>query len=86
MAQPPVEERLPPEDILVIKPVHEIGKYGGTWRRGFTGPADGQNGHRVAGGDRLLFWNATKFPELVPNLAKDWEISDDSKTITVYLG
>ena len=36
---PPVAERLPVrEDLLVIKPVHEIGKYGGTWRRGFTGP------------------------------------------------
>ena len=29
---PPVEQRLP-EEPLVIKPVHEIGKYGGTWRR-----------------------------------------------------
>src|SRR5690606_37056256 len=52
---PPLEERLPArEELLVIQPVHEIGKYGGTWRRGFTGPGDGQNGHRVAGSDRLL--------------------------------
>ncbi len=36
---PPVEKRIP-EDPLVIKPLHQIGKYGGTWRRGFTGPAD----------------------------------------------
>ncbi|MDQ3249168.1 MAG: hypothetical protein M3Q45_08170, partial [Chloroflexota bacterium] len=36
---PPVEERLPePEDLLVIQPLNEIGQYGGTWRRGFTGP------------------------------------------------
>ena len=36
---PPLEERLPPaENLLVIEPVHEIGKYGGTWHRGFTGP------------------------------------------------
>ena len=83
---PPVEERLPsPEDVLVISPVEEIGKYGGTWRRGFTGPADGQNGHRVAGGDRFVFWNATNFPEVVPNLAKAWEVSDDGTTITVFL-
>ena len=33
---PPVEQRLPAEP-LVVKPVHEIGKYGGTWRRAFTG-------------------------------------------------
>ncbi len=34
---PPVDQRVS-ADPLVIKPVHEIGKYGGTWRRGFTGP------------------------------------------------
>jgi peptide/nickel transport system substrate-binding protein len=83
---PPVEERLPVrEDLLVIQPVHEIGQYGGTWRRGFTGPADGQNGHRVAGGDRLLFWDAENFPEVVPNLAKGWETSEDGTEITLFL-
>ena len=83
---PPIEERLPnAEDILVIEPVHEIGKYGGTWYRGFTGPADGQNGHRVAGGDRFVFWNPTNFPEVVPNLAKGWEVSEDGSVITVFL-
>lgn len=83
---PPVEERLPePSDLLVIQPLEEIGQYGGVWRRGFTGPADGQNGHRVAGGDRLLFWDSTKFPEMTPNLAKSWEVSDEGRTITVNL-
>jgi peptide/nickel transport system substrate-binding protein len=83
---PPVEERLPEQsELLVIQPVHEIGQYGGTWRRGFTGPADDQNGHRVAGGDRLLFWHSTRFPEMVPNLAKDWEVGDEGRTITVFL-
>ena len=33
---PSVKERIG-EDPLVIKPVHEIGRYGGTIRRGFTG-------------------------------------------------
>lgn len=83
---PPVEERLPdPADLLVIEPLNEIGKYGGTWRRGFTGPGDGQNGHRVAGSDRLLFWDSENFPELTPNLAKSWEVSEDSTTVTVML-
>ena len=82
---PPVEERLPPiENLLVIDPVHEIGEYGGTWRRGFLGPADGQNGHRVAGGDRFVFWDAENFPEVVPNLAKSWEINDGGKEIIVH--
>ncbi len=83
---PPVEERLPvAEDVLVIQPVHEIGKYGGIWHRGFTGPADGQNGHRVAGGDRFVFWDPVNFPQVVPNLAKDWAVSEDGTTITVFL-
>jgi hypothetical protein len=42
---PAVTERIPKEP-LVIKPVHEIGRYGGTWRRGFTGPGDSENGNR----------------------------------------
>ncbi|HET7092311.1 MAG TPA: hypothetical protein VFI22_02510, partial [Thermomicrobiales bacterium] len=36
---PPVAERIG-QDPLVLKPLNEIGKYGGTWRRGFTGPGD----------------------------------------------
>ncbi|MBX2997978.1 MAG: ABC transporter substrate-binding protein [Caldilineaceae bacterium] len=83
---PPVEERLPvPSDLLVIQPLDEIGIYGGTWRRGFTGPGDGQNGHRVAGGDRFVHWDADEFPKVVPNLAKGWEINEDSTEIILYL-
>src|SRR5207247_4233791 len=33
---PPVQERVG-QDPLVVRPLKEIGKYGGTWRRGFTG-------------------------------------------------
>ena len=83
---PPVADRLPPvENLLVIDPVHEIGKYGGTWRRGFLGPADGQNGHRVAGGDRFVFWDAENFPDVVPNLAKSWEVNDGGQEIIIHL-
>lgn len=83
---PALAERIPAgENLLVIEPVHEIGKYGGTWRRGFTGPADGQNGHRVAAGDRFVFWDAETFPDVVPNLAKGWEISEDQMQITIFM-
>src|SRR5262245_43172966 len=34
---PPVAERIG-QDPLVIKPLNEVGKYGGAWRGGFTGP------------------------------------------------
>src|SRR5262245_62941156 len=46
---PPVAERVG-QDPLVIKPLQSIGKYGGTWRSGFTGPADLWNGFRCCSG------------------------------------
>jgi peptide/nickel transport system substrate-binding protein len=43
---PSVDKRIPQEP-MVIKPLRSVGKYGGTWRRGFLGPGDGENGNRV---------------------------------------
>ncbi len=81
---PPVDQRVSQEP-LVVKPVHEIGKYGGTWRRGFTGPADKWNGYRAATGpDHLLFWDYTG-EKAVPNVAKGWELSPDGKATTLFL-
>jgi peptide/nickel transport system substrate-binding protein len=82
-ALPPVEERIG-KDPLVIKPLHEIGKYGGSLRRGFTGPADTWNGSRIAGYDLVLFWNYAA-DQVVPNIAKDWEMAEDGKSLTLYL-
>ena len=42
---PPVEQRLP-DNPLVVK-ADEVGTYGGTWRRGFTGPSDYNGLNRV---------------------------------------
>jgi len=42
---PPVDQRLP-ENPLVVK-ADEVGTYGGTWRRGFTGPSDFNGLNRV---------------------------------------
>jgi peptide/nickel transport system substrate-binding protein len=81
---PPVQERIG-QDPLVIKPVHEIGKYGGTWRRGFTGPADFWNGYRCcAGPDHLLFWDYTG-DKVLPNIAKGWEMQDGGRTLVLHL-
>ncbi|MGH2532797.1 MAG: ABC transporter substrate-binding protein [Thermomicrobiales bacterium] len=81
---PPVQERIG-QDPLVIKPVHEIGTYGGTWRRGFTGPGDKWNGWRAASGtDALLFWDYTG-STVVPNIAKGWEFSEDGRVLTIHL-
>ena len=80
---PPVTERLPAEP-LVVKPVHAIGRYGGNWRRGFTGPGDGENGARLVSTDKILFWDYTG-TKIMPCLARDWNQSADGKTITLFL-
>jgi peptide/nickel transport system substrate-binding protein len=80
---PPVAARLG-QDPLVIQPVHTIGKYGGTWRRGFIGPADVFNGFRAGMNDKILYFDYTG-TEVVPNLAKSWELSADGRITTIFL-
>ena len=82
---PPVEQRLPePSELMVIKPVHQIGKYGGRWRRGFTGPADNENGNRIVSTDKILMFDYTG-NKVIPCLAKDWRLSDDGKLCVLFL-
>ncbi len=80
---PPVAERVPQEP-LVLKPLNEVGKYGGTWRRGFTGPGDVENGNRINASDKLLFWDYTG-SKIVPSVAKGWKMADDGKSFTLFL-
>jgi peptide/nickel transport system substrate-binding protein len=81
---PPVAERVG-QDPLVIKPLHEIGKYGGLLRGGFTGPADFWNGYRCCSGpDHLLFWDYTG-DKITPNIAKGYEMQDGGRTLVLQL-
>jgi peptide/nickel transport system substrate-binding protein len=80
---PPVEQRLPQEP-MVIKPLRSVGKYGGTWRRGFLGPGDSENGNRVRSSDKLLFWDVNG-TNIAPNVAKGWETSADGRRTTLFL-
>src|SRR6266536_6427106 len=82
---PPVDKRLPePSQLFVVKPLHEIGKYGGNWRRAFTGPGDYENGNRINSADKILTFDYTG-TKIIPSLARDWKVSDDGKTTTIYL-
>ena len=78
-----VAQRLPDEP-LVLKPVHAVGKYGGTWRRGLTGPADYENGNRICSSDKLLFCDYVG-TQTMPSVAKPWKSSDDGKSFTLTL-
>jgi len=81
---PAVEDRLPvAEDVFVVAPVHAIGEYGGTWRRAFTGPNDGQNADRIMMDEDLKF--DLDGTNIIPNIAKGWEMSDDGLTYTLTL-
>ena len=80
---PPVAQRLPAEP-LVLKPLRSIGAYGGTWRRGFIGPGDSENGNRLRSGDKLIYFDATG-TELRPNVARAWDVSPDGRRTTLYL-
>jgi len=81
---PPVAERIG-QDPLVIKPLKEVGKYGGVWRAGFTGPADFWNGFRCCSGpDHLMFWDYTG-DKVVPNLAKSLEMQEGGRTWLLHL-
>lgn len=80
---PPVEQRISAEP-LVLQPLRQVGKYGGTWRRGFLGPGDSENGNRLRSGDKLIFFDATG-TQMRPSVAKAWEVSEDGKTTTLFL-
>jgi peptide/nickel transport system substrate-binding protein len=75
---PPLEERLPTEP-LVIEPRDEIGVYGGTWRR--VNFRLFQNWYSW---EPLLKLDMETF-EPIPNIAKDWEVSEDYTKFTFYL-
>ncbi len=80
---PPVEERLP-EEPCVIEPAEEIGQYGGVLR----GPAFGihqAHDNDYARADPFFRISYDDFRTVVPNVAKDWKLSEDMKTLTVYL-
>ena len=81
---PPIAERIG-QDPIVLKPVHEVGKYGGTWRRVFTGPADYFNATRsVSGSDKLVDLDYTG-DKPVPGIARAWEIGDGGRTLIIRL-
>ena len=71
---PPVEQRVP-EEPLVIKPLSEIGKYGGTWRRAFTGPGDDENGNRIMVDRQADLLGLHRLQASKPAVAKSWELT-----------
>jgi peptide/nickel transport system substrate-binding protein len=80
---PPVAERIG-HDPIVIRPVHGIGKYGGTLRKAFIGVSDSTAFRFAAGPDSLLYWDWTG-KKVIPNIARSFEMSADGKVLTIQL-
>ena len=77
---PPVDERLPMEgDIMVVAPVDGVGEYGGTWHNASWWQGMGNIAMIVY--DPPVRWNAD-YTGYEPGLVKEWEISEDGKTLT----
>ncbi len=47
-------------------------------------PGDHENGNRLVSMEKILFWDYTG-TQIKPSLAKDWKLSDDGLTTTIYL-
>jgi len=78
----PVIDRLPSQP-MVIPVFGEIGKYGGTLRRFYIGPADGCNFFRLSKVSLVRF-SKDGF-SLIPSVARGWEVTPDGKTWTFHL-
>ncbi|MFW5835859.1 MAG: ABC transporter substrate-binding protein [bacterium] len=80
---PPLDQRLP-EQPLVIEPHEEIGRYGGTMRSGLVGGDDLAWLLRTVGYDWLVRW-APDWSGVIPNVARDFTISNDVRVYTFFL-
>ena len=80
---PPVEERLP-EDPLVMPVFSEIGKYGGTMRRGFLGPTDVHCNSGRVNGTGPMRWN-TPGTDIIHHVASGLEGNADGSEWTMSL-
>lgn len=79
----PVKQRLP-EDFVVIEPLEEIGQYGGTARVFSIAPGHPGDGAYISGQEPILRV-ASDLKTTIPNIARKWELSEDGKTLTLYL-
>lgn len=81
---PPVEERLP-EEPLVIPVVEEIGEYGGTIHVQSLSPGNWETGGWQIINFEGMLRVAADGKTILPNLAEDWKLSEDGKTLTLHL-
>src|SRR5690625_3243118 len=80
---PPLEERLP-DNPLVVDVVDRAGVYGGTWHNAMTTGDVGWVFQRTTGHYNLVRWDEN-YETLLPDLAEEWELSDDAREFVFKL-
>lgn len=78
---PALKDRLPAQP-LVVKPVDEVGTYGGTWRTFIQG-IDGSSVYENIGYDGLVRW-APDFSGVIPNVVS-WDVGAEGREYTFHL-
>ncbi len=79
---PAVGKRLPKDPLIVVAP--EVGSYGGTWRSALKGTNDVGWIRRSSGYDPLVSFDF-EWSEIIPNVAKSWEVNEDATQYTFHL-
>ena len=80
---PKLEQRLPDTPVVVL-PIKDVGQYGGTWHRGWTGIKDFHCYGRLVY-EPMLRWPRDPKDAVQPGLAEAWEWSDGGKTLTLHV-
>ena len=80
---PPVAQRAGDEP-EVVKPLEGNGRYGGALRFGLRGSSDHNNILRMVNAQGLVRWNLA-YTQIIPNVAKSFEVSPDAKVFTFRL-
>ncbi|HUX88951.1 MAG TPA: ABC transporter substrate-binding protein, partial [Chloroflexota bacterium] len=81
---PSVDKRLP-DSPRVITPLQEVGEYGSTWHRAYSGLSDRWGPTKLIE-EQLIRWNAPDVNtiQVVPNVIEKWEQSADATQFTFH--
>lgn len=82
---PPVEQRLPANP-RVLKPLEEVGQYGGTWRRAYKGLSDRWGPTKLLE-EFPIEWDAPdqNTIRVTANFVEKWEQNADATEFTFYM-
>ncbi|ROR73140.1 ABC transporter substrate-binding protein [Bogoriella caseilytica] len=81
---PPVADRLPALDDIMVEPVYEqIGEYGGSWDLPWMGQQSPWEVGKIT--EEALFRFTAEGDGVEPNVAKGYDVNDDYTEFTIYL-